>query len=115
EVLIHFAAALSNMVRESDVAGRYGGEEFLVIMPNTRRQQAGILAERIREYLASQPLTQAEGEPLHVTASIGIVDLEDGEFESAAALVDAADQAMYGVKHDGRDGVGHYEEPEPDT
>ncbi|MCE8031936.1 MAG: GGDEF domain-containing protein [Halomonas sp.] len=115
EVLIHFAAALNNMVRESDIAGRYGGEEFLVIMPNTRRQQAGILADRIREYLASQPLAQADGEPLHVTASIGIADLEDGEFEDATALVDAADQAMYGVKHGGRDGVGHYEEPDSST
>jgi diguanylate cyclase (GGDEF)-like protein len=113
EVLIHFAAALNNMVRESDIAGRYGGEEFLVIMPNTRRLQAGILADRIREYLASQPLAQADGEPLHVTASIGIADLEDGEFENATALVDAADQAMYGVKHGGRDGVAHYEEPDP--
>ncbi|MGQ4877067.1 diguanylate cyclase [Billgrantia sp. LNSP4103-1] len=112
EVLIHFAAALSNMVRESDIAGRYGGEEFLVIMPNTRREQAGLLADRIREYLASQPLAQANGEPLHVTASIGIADLEDGAFADAAALVDAADQAMYGVKHGGRDGVAHYEGPD---
>ncbi|MCC5882779.1 MAG: diguanylate cyclase [Halomonas sp.] len=112
EVLIHFAAALNNMVRESDIAGRYGGEEFLVIMPNTHREQAGLLAERIRVYLASQPLAQAGGNPLHVTASIGIVDLDDGAFESAAALVDAADKAMYSVKHDGRDGVGHYEDPD---
>ncbi|MBA2777608.1 sensor domain-containing diguanylate cyclase [Billgrantia kenyensis] len=113
EVLIHFAAALNNMVRESDIAGRYGGEEFLVIMPNTDRRQASILADRIREYLAKQPLAQADGKPLHVTASIGIADLEDGEFENAAALVDAADHAMYGIKHGGRDGVGHYEEPGP--
>lgn len=113
EVLIHFAAALNNMVRESDIAGRYGGEEFLVIMPNTRRQHAGILADRIREYLATQPLAQADGKPLHVTASIGIADLEDGEFENAASLVDAADQAMYNVKHGGRDGVGHYRDPDP--
>ncbi|QTP54933.1 diguanylate cyclase [Billgrantia sulfidoxydans] len=113
EVLIHFAAALNNMVRESDIAGRYGGEEFLVIMPNTRRQHAGILADRIREYLATQPLAQADGKPLHVTASIGIADLEDGEFDDAAALVDAADHAMYRVKHGGRDGVGHYEESDP--
>ncbi|KAA0013648.1 diguanylate cyclase [Billgrantia pellis] len=111
EVLIHFAAALNNMVRESDIAGRYGGEEFLVIMPNTRRQYASLLADRIREYLATQPLARADGEALHVTASIGIADLEDGDFDCAASLVDAADQAMYGVKRGGRDGVGHYEEP----
>ena len=113
KVLIQFAATLNNMMRESDIAGRYGGEEFLVIMPNTRRQQAGMLADRIREYLAHQPLTQVEGQPLHVTASIGIADTEDGDFDSAAALVDAADQAMYGVKHAGRNGVGHYEDPDP--
>ncbi|PMR74904.1 sensor domain-containing diguanylate cyclase [Billgrantia endophytica] len=110
EVLIHFSAALDNMVRESDIAGRYGGEEFLVIMPHTRRDQAVILADRIRHYLNTQPLAQAEGEPLHVTASIGIASLEDAEFKDANAMVDAADKAMYGVKHDGRDGVAHYKE-----
>lgn len=109
EVLIRFAAALENMVREDDIAGRYGGEEFLVIMPNTRRDQASKLGDRIRHYLASQPLAKTEGEPLHVTASIGIASMEDAEFENVNAMVDAADKAMYGVKHDGRDGVAHYE------
>jgi diguanylate cyclase len=108
EVLIRFAAALENMVREDDIAGRYGGEEFLVIMPNTRREQASKLGDRIRQYLASQPLAKTEGEPLHVTASIGIASMEDADFEDVNAMVDAADKAMYGVKHDGRDGVAHY-------
>ncbi|MBZ0331828.1 GGDEF domain-containing protein [Halomonas sp. ANAO-440] len=110
EVLIRFAAALENMVREDDIAGRYGGEEFLVIMPNTRRDQASRLGARIRHYLASQPLAQTAGDPLHVTASIGIASLEDADFDTVSAMVDAADKAMYGVKHDGRDGVAHYEE-----
>ncbi|MGM0703724.1 MAG: sensor domain-containing diguanylate cyclase [Pseudomonadota bacterium] len=107
-VLIHFASALKAMVRESDVAGRYGGEEFLVLMPQTRRHQAGVLASRIREALIAAPLAHAAGEPIHVTASIGIASLEDAEFTCHSELIDAADQAMYGVKHDGRNGVSHY-------
>ncbi|SDJ84233.1 sensor domain-containing diguanylate cyclase [Billgrantia gudaonensis] len=111
-VLIHFASALKAMVRESDVAGRYGGEEFLVLMPQTRRCQAGALAGRIREALLAAPLAHAEGEPVHVTASIGIASLEDAAFTCHSELIDAADQAMYGVKHGGRDGVRHFVEPE---
>lgn len=108
-VLIHFAGSLKRMVRESDIAGRYGGEEFLVIMPHTRRHQAGVLADRVRQHLAERPLAHAQGKPVHVTASIGIAALEDSEFASVEALVDAADQAMYGIKHGGRNGVGLYQ------
>ncbi|WP_163557298.1 diguanylate cyclase [Halomonas sp. NO4] len=107
-VLIHFASALKGMVRENDVAGRYGGEEFLVLMPQTRRGQAGVLADRIRTTLATEPLAHSQGEPIHVTASIGIASLEDADFAEPSELIDAADQAMYGVKHSGRDGINHY-------
>jgi len=57
--------------------------------------------------------TGANGKPLYITASIGIVDSTEGTFSCAAALVDAADQAMYRIKHAGRDGVAHYEESGP--
>ncbi len=115
EVLVRFARALATMVREHDLAGRYGGEEFLIIMPNTRHGQATALANRIRQYLATQPLAKPEGEPLCVTASIGIASLEEGRgFPDAKTMIDAADQAMYGIKHSGRNGVGLHA-GEPDT
>ena len=113
KVLVQFAATLKHMIRENDLAGRYGGEEFLVILPNTRRCQANILANRIRQHLQQHALIEANGKPLYITASIGIVDSTEGTFSSAAALVDAADQAMYRIKHAGRDGVAHYEESGP--
>ena len=115
KVLVQFAAALRHMVRENDLAGRYGGEEFLILLPNTRRYQANRLANRIRQYLQQQALMEANGEPLYITASIGIADSTEGTFSSAAALVDAADQAMYRIKHAGRDGVAHYEESDPSS
>ncbi|MCG6659661.1 diguanylate cyclase [Halomonas campisalis] len=104
--LIHFAGTLKRMVRGSDIAGRYGGEEFLVIMPQTRRHQAYVLADRVRQQLSKGPLAHAGGKPVHVTASIGIAALEDDEFANVEALVDAADEAMYVIKRGGRDGVG---------
>ena len=54
--------------------------------------------------------TGANGKPLYITASIGMVDSTEGTFSCAAALVDAADQAMYRIKHAGRDGVAYYED-----
>lgn len=107
-VLVRFARTLKGMVRESDIAGRYGGEEFLVIMPKTRHGQAASLAGRLREALAERPLAHAGGNPVHVTASVGIASLGDADFATPNELIDAADQAMYGVKHGGRDGIACY-------
>lgn len=101
-VLINFAAALRDLVREGDLAGRYGGEEFVVILPGEGSDGARVVASRLLALLASQPLAEVAGEPLFVSASIGIASLEEAPFASARAMIATADQQMYRAKRDGR-------------
>lgn len=107
-VLENFAATLQESVREGDLAGRYGGEEFLVILPDERVEGAMAMAERLTQQLSSRPMAHADGVPLHVSVSIGIACLDDAEFRSARELIDAADQSMYRVKREGRDGTATF-------
>ena len=86
-------------LRTADILGRYGGEEFIIILPMTRSEQAYALAERIREGVAAIALPTPKGD-VCVTLSIGIVEISPAE-----AVEDAfrrADQAMYDAKQKGR-------------
>lgn len=89
------AQVLSHQIREADLAARYGGEEFLIILPETDRNQAGILAERIRI-----AVTKKTG----VTVSIGIADIAIGA-DSKEELIQHADKALYRAKRAGRDRI----------
>lgn len=100
QVLMTAAAALSGAARVTDVVGRYGGEEFLVVLPNTRLEQAAVLAERLRTVLREQRFEFRE-EP--VTCSLGVA--EWGEDEAQSDLVARADAALYAAKRAGRDRV----------
>lgn len=95
------SAILKALVRETDVATRYGGEEFVVILPETSKEDARAVAEKIRETIASTPI---EGVPKKVTISAGVATLgQDGS--NTAELIGRADQAVYQAKRDGRDRV----------
>ncbi|MBE0490482.1 MAG: diguanylate cyclase [Halomonas sp.] len=107
-VLENFAEALQESVREGDLAGRYGGEEFLVILPDERVEGAMVVANRLSQLLTMRPMAHADGVPLHVSVSIGIACLDDADFRSARELIDAADQSMYRVKREGRDGTATF-------
>lgn len=100
QVLRVAADALEAAARMSDVVGRYGGEEFLVLLPNTELHQARVLAERMRKELRLVPVT-FRSEP--VTASFGVAQWVCSD--TVASLVDRADEALYVAKRGGRDRV----------
>ena len=101
EVLQSFAAVLRETLRESDVAGRWGGEEFLLLLPGADEEGAAQLAERVRVAFASRSIPRVPG--LRVTASFGVAEYA-GETRSEQ-LVAAADGALYRAKGAGKDRV----------
>ena len=105
EVLKEFAVRLATNVRGIDLACRYGGEEFVVIMPDTRLRDALRIAERLRLHVSGTPF-RAPGlaEPLSVTISIGVACTE-GEGDTPDALLKRADEAVYEAKAHGRNQV----------
>ncbi|MFN0022111.1 MAG: diguanylate cyclase [Pirellulaceae bacterium] len=107
-VLQSIANLLSTMCRSSDVPGRYGGEEFLVLLPATTEGGAMIWAERLRQELAATPIALS-GDTIHVTASFGVAERTPG-VEHSDQMVDQADQALGMAKQLGRDQVISYQE-----
>jgi diguanylate cyclase (GGDEF)-like protein len=107
QVLQWVGRTLRESCRVYDVAGRYGGEEFCVVLPETRLGNCTVVAERIRHRMAEHSIALGHAE-VTVTASIGIAGLdalpEDG-IVSPAALIDRADRALYSAKHRGRNRV----------
>jgi diguanylate cyclase (GGDEF)-like protein len=103
EALRRFADALRDTVRRADLAARYGGEEFVVVMANTNREEARLVAEKIRHAVAAQRML-FEGEPVGITVSIGGVAYPD-DTGDARQLLHLADAALYRAKRGGRDRV----------
>ena len=103
-VLCHVVDVLRERVRMQDMVGRYGGEEFLVLLPDTGLKGAAELARQLCRSVEQSPC-QWEGQPLPVTVSIGVFGgrLESGD--SWDMLIDAADRAMYLAKQGGRNRV----------
>ena len=103
-VLVTIASSLLCSLRKQDVIGRYGGEEFAVILPETAKQNAMVVAERFRNVVASAE-TDIGSSRLSVTVSIGVAALSDEEASNTEALVRAADRALYRAKQEGRNRV----------
>jgi two-component system cell cycle response regulator len=102
EVLREFAVRLASNVRAVDLPCRFGGEEFVVIMPGTALEDAGRIAERIRRHVAGSPFRVAgAAEPLTVTISIGVAATL-GFDDSAEGLLKRADEGLYAAKAGGR-------------
>lgn len=98
--LMAVAQACNKSVRMSDVVGRFGGEEFLIFLPNTRAEEAAIVAERIRNSMRDKDVT-FDGHTFGLTLSLGVA--EAGEHtQSLDDLIRASDQAMYAAKNSGR-------------
>ncbi|MCO5164455.1 MAG: PleD family two-component system response regulator [Mesorhizobium sp.] len=105
EVLRDFARRLRKNVRGIDLACRFGGEEFVVVMPDTEPHVAEKVAERIRHEIESQPFAIGGGtQSLQVTVSIGVASMIPGK-DSVDTLVKRADAALYEAKNNGRNRV----------
>ena len=105
EVLREFSARIGANVRGLDLACRYGGEEFVVVMPDTDISFAYMVAERLRRSVETTPFDiSRDPKKLNITISIGIASSE-GEKDTAEALLHRADQALYRAKRDGRNRV----------
>jgi two-component system cell cycle response regulator len=105
DVLRDFALRIKRSIRGIDLACRYGGEEFVLVMPETDMAVAAMVAERLRRRIAAEPFAIQQGSRVvPVTISIGIAALR-GKDDTAASVLKRADQALYRAKRDGRNRV----------
>ncbi len=108
QVLKELARSLDGVLRDYDRAGRFGGEEFSLLLPQTRAVDAFRIAERVRASIAGLSIIvpgATGGERVHVTVSIGVAALDSGCKREYSELMAAADAAMYRAKSGGRDQV----------
>jgi diguanylate cyclase (GGDEF)-like protein len=103
QILQDFAARCLNTVREGDLVGRYGGEEVIILLPETDREMAMRVAERVGTAVAETPFKALDSE-IFVTVSIGVA-AQDENTPHFEALIARADQALYIAKHKGRNRV----------
>ena len=107
-VLVNLGQLLQNNVRNSDIVARYGGEEIVIMTPNTPLKVATVLAERLRETVENSVMVQAEQknskQPIKITVSVGAASLY-GQDETGETLIDKADKALYKAKQSGRNQV----------
>ena len=103
-VLKEFAQRISQNVRGVDLACRMGGEEFVVVMPDTDLAYATMVAERLRQRVGEYPFKVDDGLELNVTVSIGIGVVEEAG-DTGEKVLERADAALYRAKRDGRNRV----------
>lgn len=103
QVLQEFAKRCNNSVREVDLVGRYGGEELIILLPETDQKTSMQVAERLRHSIACKPIKVFDKE-ISVTVSIGVA-AQDENTTDLETLIARADQAMYIAKHKGRNRV----------
>lgn len=110
-VLQRFSEVLLSVLPEGAVAGRYGGEEFLVLFSYRRACELAPIAQTLIETLQHTAVAQVDEGELTLSVSIGIACNEDADFASPRELIDAADQSMYRIKRTGRGSVALFESP----
>jgi diguanylate cyclase (GGDEF)-like protein len=103
QVLKTFASTLRQSVRESDIAARWGGEEFALVLAGTDAAGGARLAERARNEIAARVITTMDGDEIAVTASFGVASFP--EWQELGELLAAADSALYEAKRQGRNRV----------
>lgn len=103
-VLQTFGMILLGRLRGSDQVGRIGGEEFLVVLPETHGHEAVSVAENLRNAIKSEPVSRPDGTPFYVKVSLGVAQVHDAD-ANAGSLLARADVALYRAKNLGRDRV----------
>lgn len=109
QVIQRVADVLRELVRDADIAGRYGGEEFAVLLPDTDKAGGAMLAERLRKVVEEQTV-ESEAGSVRFTISLGVADL-GYPTDDYKQLIEWADQALYASKRGGRNRVTVYERP----
>ena len=104
DVLVHLASLLQQNCREQDIPCRYGGEEFIVILPNTVKEEAVQVGKRLNELVQQTDWPTIQ----HLTISVGISTIYREDTEDA--LLDRADKALYFAKQNGRNQVAHFDD-----
>ena len=99
KVIKHIAQSIKKCIRQTDIAARYGGDEFAVILPETNISEAEIIADRLLSEVESHPVLFKDQE-IHATISIGVGESEPGQ--SLESFVDDIDGALFGAKEGGK-------------
>ena len=100
-VLRGFSELLNTVTREVDLCGRFGGEEFILVLPDTGSKGGCVVGERLRRRLAETPMAVSESESVAVTVSAGLASLLPGD--TVESILNRVDRALYRAKQDGRD------------
>ena len=104
-VLKRVATTLCQSLRATDTIGRFGGEEFVVLLPETDAEGARRLAESLRTSIQDQPFALQDGTPVRLTVSIGVFAVAGDDLPQTLEIEDRADAAMYAAKRAGRNRV----------
>jgi len=107
KVLHRVARTIRRSFRKGDVLIRYGGEEFLAILPGANEQDATEIAERLRRSVKDLEIRDKDS-VIRITISLGVASSDQTSVELPAELVDCADQALYKAKETGRDRTIQY-------
>jgi diguanylate cyclase (GGDEF)-like protein len=107
QVLIHTAKAVRESLRQGEIFGRYGGDEFAILLPGSSCLHGQQVAERLREKMASETITTPKGN-LSQTISLGITELRETHSPNLDTLLEFADQALYAAKRAGRNQLAVY-------
>jgi diguanylate cyclase (GGDEF)-like protein/PAS domain S-box-containing protein len=99
------AGVIDRAIRKGDIAARFGGEEFLLVLPASAKEGAMQMAERVRTTLERTPITTAKGGRLYITASFGIASFVEDEARTAEKLIQIADTRLYEAKNGGKNAI----------
>lgn len=103
--LVHIARLIKVAIRKLDFPCRFGGEEFVILLPNTDLRQASNVAERLRDMIATSPLVGEGHDPIVITASLGVDQFTSAHTETCEAFTRRVDAWLYKSKENGRNQV----------